>query len=64
MNIPQSSFPRIVIIGGGYTGLTAAKGLEKKDLQVVLIDKQNYHTFQPLIYQVFIPQKRQIFESS
>lgn len=30
MNIPQSSFPRIVIIGGGYTGLTAAKGLEKK----------------------------------
>ncbi|PQJ78632.1 NAD(P)/FAD-dependent oxidoreductase [Polaribacter porphyrae] len=52
MNIPQSSFPRIVIIGGGFAGLAAAKGLEEKELQVVLIDKHNYHTFQPLLYQV------------
>ena len=52
MNIPQSSFPRIVIIGGGFAGLAAAKGLEKQELQVVLIDKHNYHTFQPLLYQV------------
>ena len=52
MNIPQSSFPRVVIIGGGFAGLAAAKGLEKKEIQVVLIDKHNYHTFQPLLYQV------------
>ncbi|WP_026776923.1 NAD(P)/FAD-dependent oxidoreductase [Polaribacter sp. Hel_I_88] len=52
MNIPQSSFPRVVIIGGGFAGLAAAKGLEKQELQVVLVDKHNYHTFQPLLYQV------------
>jgi NADH dehydrogenase len=52
MNIPQSSFPRVVILGGGFAGLAAAKGLEKQELQVVLVDKHNYHTFQPLLYQV------------
>jgi NADH dehydrogenase len=52
MNIPETSVPRIVIIGGGFAGLAVARGLEKKDVQVVLIDKHNYHTFQPLLYQV------------
>ena len=52
MNIPQTSFPRIVIIGGGFAGLAAARGLEKQELQVVLLDQHNYHTFQPLLYQV------------
>ena len=52
MNIPQTSFPRVVIIGGGFAGLAAARGLEDQELQVVLIDKHNYHTFQPLLYQV------------
>ncbi|WP_298765177.1 NAD(P)/FAD-dependent oxidoreductase [uncultured Polaribacter sp.] len=52
MNIPQTSFPRVVIIGGGFAGLAAARGLEKQELQVVLLDKHNYHTFQPLLYQV------------
>lgn len=52
MNIPQTSFPRVVIIGGGFAGLAAAKDLEEQELQVVLIDKHNYHTFQPLLYQV------------
>ena len=52
MNIPQTSLPRIVIVGGGFAGLALAKGLEKKEVQVVLLDKHNYHTFQPLLYQV------------
>jgi len=52
MNIPKTSFPRVVIIGGGFAGLAAAKGLRNQELQVVLIDKHNYHTFQPLLYQV------------
>lgn len=52
MNIPQTSFPRVVIIGGGFAGLAVARGLEGKELQVVLLDKHNYHTFQPLLYQV------------
>ncbi|WP_136468031.1 NAD(P)/FAD-dependent oxidoreductase [Flagellimonas onchidii] len=52
MNIPQSSLPRIVIIGGGFGGIALAKKLSKKEVQVVLLDKHNYHTFQPLLYQV------------
>ncbi len=52
MNIPISSFPRIVIIGGGFGGISLAKELSKKEVQVVLLDKHNYHTFQPLLYQV------------
>ncbi|MGK0413468.1 MAG: NADH dehydrogenase [Polaribacter sp.] len=52
MNIPQTSFPRVVIIGGGFAGLAVAKGLEEQELQVVMVDKHNYHTFQPLLYQV------------
>jgi NADH dehydrogenase len=52
MNIPKTSFPRVVIIGGGFAGLAVAKGLRKQELQVVLLDKHNYHTFQPLLYQV------------
>jgi NADH dehydrogenase len=52
MNIPNSSLPRIVIIGGGFAGIALAKELKNKNVQVVLIDKHNYHTFQPLLYQV------------
>ncbi len=52
MNIPKSSYPRIVIIGGGFGGISLAKKLSKKEVQVVLLDKHNYHTFQPLLYQV------------
>ncbi|MCB0424889.1 MAG: NAD(P)/FAD-dependent oxidoreductase [Mangrovimonas sp.] len=52
MNIPQTSFPRIVIIGGGFAGISLAKKLAKQEVQVVLLDKHNYHTFQPLLYQV------------
>jgi len=52
MNIPKTSFPRIVIIGGGFAGISLAKKLNNKEVQVVLLDKHNYHTFQPLLYQV------------
>jgi NADH dehydrogenase len=44
--------PRIVIVGGGFAGIELAKSLRKADVQVVLIDKQNHHAFQPLLYQV------------
>ena len=52
MNIPQSNNPRVVIIGGGFAGIALAKKLRNKKVQVVLLDKHNYHTFQPLLYQV------------
>jgi NADH dehydrogenase len=53
MNIPSSELPRVVIVGGGFAGLHLIKKLLKtKNFQVVLIDKRNYHTFQPLLYQV------------
>ena len=43
---------RVVIIGGGFGGLHTAKALANKDVDVVLIDRKNHHTFQPLLYQV------------
>src|SRR5215217_7973980 len=52
MNIPNTHLPRIVIIGGGFAGIAIAKKLRNKPVQVVLLDKHNYHTFQPLLYQV------------
>ncbi|MDB5476955.1 MAG: dehydrogenase protein, partial [Phenylobacterium sp.] len=44
--------PRVVIIGGGFGGLAAAKALRDAPVEVVLIDRANHHTFQPLLYQV------------
>lgn len=52
MNIPTTEFPRIVVIGGGFAGISLIKELQKQQVQVVLFDKHNYHTFQPLLYQV------------
>ena len=52
MNIPISEYPRVVIIGGGFGGISIAKKLLKEKIQVVLLDRHNYHTFQPLLYQV------------
>lgn len=52
MNIPDSDLKRIVIIGGGFAGISLAKKLRHKNFQVVMMDKHNYHTFQPLLYQV------------
>lgn len=44
--------PRIVILGCGFGGLTLAKKLSKLNAEILLVDKHNYHTFQPLLYQV------------
>ncbi|MEP7145300.1 MAG: NAD(P)/FAD-dependent oxidoreductase [Ferruginibacter sp.] len=52
LNIPVCDKKRVVIIGGGFGGINAAKALRNKGFQVVLFDKHNYHTFQPLLYQV------------
>ena len=52
IQIPTTNKKRLVIIGGGFGGLTLADKLSKKNFQVVLIDKNNYHQFQPLLYQV------------
>lgn len=52
MNIPKSDLPRIILIGGGFGGINFIKNLKNVPFQVILMDKRNYHTFQPLLYQV------------
>src|SRR5678816_2162971 len=44
--------PKIIIIGGGFGGLRAAKALANETVDVTLIDRKNHHVFQPLLYQV------------
>src|SRR5580698_7268063 len=44
--------PRVVIIGGGFAGLSAARTLDGENVSVTLIDRRNHHLFQPLLYQV------------
>ena len=51
-NIVRDNKKRVVIVGGGFGGLKLANKLKKSNFQVVLIDKNNYHQFPPLIYQV------------
>lgn len=48
---PETS-PHVVIIGGGFAGLAAARALAKAPVRITLIDRQNHHLFQPLLYQV------------
>ena len=50
-NLPDR-LPRVVIIGGGFAGLEAAKALADAPVRVTLLDRRNHHTFQPLLYQV------------
>ncbi|PRY10360.1 NADH dehydrogenase [Pontibacter ummariensis] len=52
LNIPDTTKPRVVIIGGGFGGINLAKKLSNDDFQVVMFDRQNYHGFWPLLYQV------------
>lgn len=51
-NIPETNRKRIVIIGGGFGGLKLIDKLRHSDFQIVLLDRNNYHQFQPLLYQV------------
>lgn len=52
INIKRNGKKRVIIVGGGFGGLRLANALRGSDLQVILIDKNNYHQFPPLIYQV------------
>ena len=52
INIKRNQLKRVVIVGGGLGGLRLAEDLSKANLQVVLIDKNNFHQFPPLIYQI------------
>ncbi len=49
--MPQQR-PRVVILGGGFGGLSCAQALRRADVDITIIDRQNYHCFQPLLYQV------------
>jgi len=51
-NIPETKQKRIAIIGGGFGGLTLVHGLLDSNYQIILVDKNNYHQFQPLFYQI------------
>ena len=52
--LPASDLPRIVVIGAGFAGINIIKNLKNKKVDVVLLDKNNFHQFQPLLYQVAI----------
>ena len=46
------AYTKVIIIGGGFGGLNAAQKLKKAEVDLLLIDRNNYHLFQPLLYQV------------
>lgn len=48
----STKFPKIVIVGGGFGGIELTKRLKNKEVEVLMLDRHNYHTFQPLLYQV------------
>src|ERR1700736_5406147 len=48
----MAALPRVVILGGGFGGLYAAKALKHAPARVTVVDRRNYHLFQPLLYQV------------
>jgi len=52
LNIPDTTKPRVVVIGGGFGGVNLVKYLPEQDFQVVMLSKQNYYGFWPLLYQV------------
>lgn len=52
IRVPPTHLPRVVIVGGGFGGIEVAKLLKNKPFQLVVLDKNNYHAFPPLLYQI------------
>jgi len=52
LNVPTTNLPRVIVIGGGFAGLHFIKRLDTSRYQIVLFDRNNFHTFIPLLYQV------------
>src|SRR5256714_4857810 len=52
LDATETNKSRLIIVGGGFAGLALAKGLADTDIAITLIDRHNYHLFQPLLYQV------------
>src|SRR6266542_6833008 len=50
--VSHAHLPRVVIVGGGFGGLYAARGLARAPVTVTIVDKHNYHLFRPMLYQV------------
>jgi NADH dehydrogenase FAD-containing subunit len=50
--MPGTAKPHVVIVGGGFAGLNAARVLARRAARVTLVDRRNHHLFQPLLYQV------------
>src|ERR1700679_1962054 len=51
-SVDIDSLPHVVVVGGGFAGVSAVKALANQAVRVTLIDRHNFHTFQPLLYQV------------
>ena len=49
---PVPGKKRVLIVGGGFAGIAAARALKRADVEITLIDRRNHHIFQPLLYQV------------
>ncbi|MDQ3018031.1 MAG: NAD(P)/FAD-dependent oxidoreductase [Bacteroidota bacterium] len=52
INLPETKQPRVVIVGAGFAGINLAQTISNDDYQIVVIDRNNFHQFQPLLYQV------------
>ena len=52
MSATERARPRVVVVGGGFAGLQAVRKLRGAAVDVTLVDRQNFHLFQPLVYQV------------
>lgn len=52
IEIPESKLPKLVIVGGGFAGIELVKKIDPRHYQIIMVDRHNYHTFQPLLYQV------------